>query len=308
LSVEDGNLSRLTSNGGPDLVAPAERSGPDCPRQCILVASDCPSADALKQDLQRHSYEASVASSGRAVLESHHDCDLILLDTDLPDLDGVSVCQFIRQESDVPIIGFTPAEAEVDRVLLLEAGCDDCIDMPYRARELVARIKAVLRRTGTSRRTESVGQEDCDRLEFGPLVIDSTRREARLGGSPLTLTRKEFDLLHKLATEPERIFQRQELMSDVWDYPADNRISVQESRTIDTHVSSLRGKLGNSEWITTIRGVGFRFGVPVSEPDAAFPESGAVCPSLESAQEPAALRSRLLNVRSANGSGTHIPW
>ncbi|MQS07214.1 response regulator [Streptomyces sp. IF17] len=212
--------------------------------------------------MQRHGYDAFVASSGGDVLETYHDCDLILLDTDLPDLDGISVCQAIRSDSEVPIIGFTPAEAEVDRVLLLEAGCDDCVEIPYRARELMARIKAIFRRTGPSRATEETDRGEHDRMEFGPLVIDSSRREVCLDGLPLALTRKEFDLLYTLATEPERIFQRPELMSLVWDYPVDTRIGVQASRTIDTHVSSLRGKLGSGEWITTIRGVGFRFGCP----------------------------------------------
>ncbi|MEU6083150.1 response regulator transcription factor [Streptomyces sp. NPDC047108] len=300
-------MRRVTANAGPNLVAPSGRNDHGRPQLRILIVSDCRSANELKQDIRRHGYDASVASSGQAVLESYHDCDLILLDTDLPDLDGVSVCEVIRQESDVPIIGFTASEAEVDRVLLLEAGCDDCVDIPYRARELVARIKAVLRRTGTSRRAEPSGQEDSDRLEFGPLVIDFPRREARLGGHRLTLTRKEFDLLHRLAAEPERIFQRHELMCDVWDYPADNRISAQASRTIDTHVSSLRGKLGNSEWITTIRGVGFRFGVPVSEPETA-PGTTTTRPGLEPAKDAVALRPRPLRMRSANGSGKHTPW
>lgn len=256
--------------------------------------------------MQRHGYDAFVAPSGGDVLEAYHDCDLILLDTDLPDLDGVSVCQAIRRDSEVPIIGFTPADAEVDRVLLLEAGCDDCVEIPYRARELVARIKAILRRTGTSRAPEEAGRGECDRLEFGPLVIDPSRRQACLDGRPLALTRKEFDLLYTLATEPERIFQRQELMSVVWDYPADTRISLQASRTIDTHVSSLRGKLGSSEWITTIRGVGFRFGVPVSGAEAS--ETGTARPRSEPMQEPVALRSRLLRMRSANGSARHSLW
>ncbi|MGY1456679.1 response regulator transcription factor [Streptomyces sp. SS8] len=270
------------------------------------MASGCPSADALRRDMQRHGFDAFVAPSGGDVLEAYHDCDLILLDTGLPDLDGVSVCQAIRGDSEVPIIGFTPAGAEVDRVLLLEAGCDDCVEIPYRARELVARIKAILRRTGTSRVPEETGRGEGDRLELGPLVIDPSRREACLYGRPLALTRKEFDLLYTLATEPDRIFQRQELMSVVWDYPADTRVSVQASRTIDTHVSSLRGKLGSSEWITTIRGVGFRFGVPASEADV--PGPGRARPGPEPVGEAVELRPKLLRMRSANGSARHGLW
>ncbi|MFI5940853.1 winged helix-turn-helix domain-containing protein [Streptomyces uncialis] len=305
MSGEGRNLRRITCVKGGPAAAQTERRGPAAPRPHILVASDCPSVETLKQDLQRHGYAAAIAASGSIALDTHHDSDLVLLDTDLPDLDGVSVCQFIRQVSDVPIIGFTSSEAEVDRVLLLEAGCDDCVDMPYRARELVARIKAVLRRTGTRNPTEPTTGGMTELLRFGPLVIDPKRREARLDGTTLTLTRKEFDLLHRLAAEPERIFQRQELMSDVWDYPADNRISVQESRTIDTHVSSLRGKLGNSEWITTIRGVGFRFGLSAAEPDQ--PAPGPVEPDRTPGVADLAL-PRLFKVRSSNGSARPGPW
>ncbi|MCK8679520.1 response regulator transcription factor [Streptomyces lichenis] len=306
MSVEDGNIRRLTAETEPTLVTPVQRGGFGHSRPRILVASDCPSTEALKQDMRRHGFDAWSAPRGRDVLESYQEYDLLLLDTNLPDLDGVSLCQAIRRESDLPIIGFTAADAEVDRVLLLEAGCDDCVEIPYRARELVARIKAVMRRTGTARRAEPAGQEDDAALEFGPLVIDTPRREARLGGRAISLTRKEFDLLHKLAQEPERIFQRQELMSDVWDYPASHRISAQASRTIDTHVSSLRGKLGNSEWIITIRGVGFRFGVPVPEDDTAVSDTGTTGPTRPAGAggDPLALRRpRLVRVRNANESG-----
>ncbi|MBW1600593.1 response regulator transcription factor [Streptomyces sp. JJ66] len=242
---------------------------PDGPSARILVASHCSSAGSLEQEITRHGYVADVATSGAAVLAAHREFDLVLLDTDLPDLDGVSVCQRIRRDSDIPIIAFTSASAEVDRVLLLEMGCDDCVERPYRPRELVARIKAVLRRTGPRRTAAELsrGGAGDDQLRYGPLLIEPVRREASLNGRSLTLTRKEFDLLHTLAAEPERVFERQELMSAVWDYPSDNRISAQASRTIDTHVSSLRGKLGDSDWITTIRGIGFRFGMCASAVD-----------------------------------------
>ncbi|NJQ03802.1 response regulator transcription factor [Streptomyces sp. PLAI1-29] len=250
--------------------------------------------------MQRHGYEASVAASGGAVLEMYHDYDLILLDADLPDLDGVSVCEIIRRTSDIPIIGFTAEAAEVDRVLLLESGCDDCVQRPYRARELVARIKAILRRTGTLRRAGARdGGADPDRLEFGTLVIVPSRREVELENVPLALTRKEFDLLHILAAEPDRIFGRQELMCEVWDYPEDNRITAQASRTIDTHVSSLRSKLGNSDWITTIRGVGFRFGVSAPEPaEAGSGADGARAAGGSAGGGPVPLRPRLVRLRS----------
>ncbi|MCX2968308.1 MULTISPECIES: response regulator transcription factor [Streptomyces] len=283
-------------------------NGHEHPTPRILVASACASVDVMKRDLARHGYDAEAVASGRAVLETHHDYDFILLDTDLPDLDGVSLCRALRQDSDVPIIGFTSNESEVDRVLLLEAGCDDCVDIPYRARELVARIKAILRRTEAARGPRAADPGEGERLEFGPLVIDPARREACLHGRGLPLTRKEFDLLHTLATEPERVFRRRELMFLVWDYPAGNRISAQASRTIDTHVSSLRGKLGHSEWVTTVRGVGFRFGVSAPGPDAAVPGAGADRPELGEAEEPLVLRPRLVSLRTANGSARQGSW
>lgn len=240
---------------------------------CVLVGTACDAAHALRRDLGRHGYETSLVGTGRELLDVFDAYDLILLDTDLPDLDGVSLCRGIRQRSEVPIIGFASGAAEVDTVLLLEAGCDDCIGWPYRERELVARINAVLRRTFSPRSPQGVRQmpTDGEELTFGPLVIDLSRREARFNGWRLALTRKEFDLLHTLAAEPDRIFRRHELMSEVWDYPQDNRISVQASRTIDTHVSSLRGKLGGSDWITTIRGIGFRFGGAAQDLPGAAP-------------------------------------
>lgn len=284
MSVNNGTIRSVGINGVKQLEH-------DHSRQRVLVGSDCGSAEPLRQDLQRHGFDATVVSLARTVLSSYNDYELVLLDTDLPDLDGVSVCRFIRQESELPIIGFTSSEAEVDRVLLLEAGCDDCVDIPYRSRELVARIRAVLRRSGTGR-GEGVGDRDrCGRLELGPLVIDVPRREVLLHDSRLVLTRKEFDLLCLLATEPDRIFRRQELMADIWNYPDDCKLSVQESRTIDTHVSSLRSKLGSSEWITTIRGVGFRFGTRA--PSCWAPSSGSPGP---------VIRRRSANVSDSPGS------
>ena len=252
----------------------------------ILIASDCSAVGILEQDVVRQNYRAKVATTGREVLETFAAYDLILLDTDLPDLDGVSISRAIRQISDIPIIAFASAD-ELDQVLLLEIGCDDCIQRPYRTRDLVARIKAVLRRTRAARhngepyavvppaavlRPAIVAGPDVARHEEPPkvvtigdrLVIKRSLREARLDGRLLELTRKEYDLLELLASEPGRIFDRSELMTTVWDYPPGKRINAQASRTIDTHVSSLRRKLGHRDWITNVRGVGFRLDVPVS--------------------------------------------
>ncbi|OJF15663.1 response regulator transcription factor [Couchioplanes caeruleus] len=263
--------------------------GATAPGARILIASDCPAVETVRQDVMRQNYSASVATSGRAVLETFASYDLILLDTDLPDLDGVSVSRAIRQISTIPIIAFASAD-ETDQVLLLETGCDDCIERPYRARDLIARIKAVLRRAAPERfpaldypaadlagpprpravpqpveaRHDAVPYEDQGNVVSvgNRLVINPALREARLDGRVLNLTRKEYDLLELLASAPGRIFNRTELMTKIWEYPAGKRINAQASRTIDTHVSSLRGKLSHRDWIANVRGVGFRLDVP----------------------------------------------
>ncbi|XTZ15320.1 response regulator transcription factor [Micromonospora echinospora] len=276
-SLTLGNAEHLTS------------PGPAVPGARILIASDCPAVEILRQDVVRQNYSATIATTGRAVLETFASYDLILLDTDLPDLDGVSVSRAIRQISTIPIIAFASAD-EIEKVLLLETGCDDCIERPYRTRDLIARIKAVLRRAALAQfhtaqypaavppaparhrvvppppgaGHDTVPHEDHGRIVSvaDRLVINPALRESRLDGRLLALTRKEYDLLELLASAPGRIFDRAELMTKIWDYPAGMPINAQSSRTIDTHVSSLRRKLGHRDWIANVRGVGFRLDVP----------------------------------------------
>ncbi|WP_233510670.1 response regulator transcription factor [Actinomadura craniellae] len=226
----------------------------------ILVVADCSAVAYLVEDMRWHGFDAHAAKSGTGAMEEYADYDVLLLDVDLPDLDGLAVCRTIRATSDIPIIGFTSQPSELDQVLCLEAGCDDCIEKPYRSRELVARINAVMRRVRVT--DGEPGRQDGQRLSLGPLSIDSVAREVRLHDRLVGTTRKEFDLLRLLAAEPEKVFSREELMTEIWDHPAEADVSPQASRTIDTHVSSLRGKLGGGGWITTVRGVGFRFGGP----------------------------------------------
>jgi DNA-binding response OmpR family regulator len=204
----------------------------------LVVENAAPAADCLVNGLRRHGYEAESVDSGAKALQSHGCADLLLLDLDLPDLDGLEVCQGIRASSDTPIIAVTARGSELDRVLGLRAGADDYMVKPYGFLELLARIEAV-----TS----------------GSLRIDVRTREVRLDGRHVEMTRKEFDLLYLLASQPDGVVSREQLMAEVWD---DSR--SRPGRTIDTHVSSLRGKLGSSSWITTVRGVGFRFGGSVT--------------------------------------------
>lgn len=216
----------------------------------LVVENETAAADALVQGLMRQGHRAERVNTGGEALRVHHRADLVLLDLDLPDLDGLEVCRGIRAISDTPIITVTARGSELDRVLGLQAGSDDYLVKPYGFRELLARIEAVMRRSGP--RTDMARA-----ISHGPLHIDATTREVTLDGDPVELTRKEFDLLHLLATHPGSIVSRRQLMAQIW-----GDTWSQRGRTIDTHVSSLRGKLGSSSWIVTVRGVGFRLGHP----------------------------------------------
>ncbi|MDN3264567.1 response regulator transcription factor [Streptomyces sp. CSDS2] len=222
--------------------------------QVLLAESDRRSGEELRLALRRHGYEMEVADSGASALLSYGEFDLVLLDLELPDIDGLEVCRTIRRESDVPIISFTGNGAEIDRVLSLQAGSDDCIVKPFGMRELLARIEAVMRRSAVRFRRDRA-------ISHGSLRIDGEGRQIFLEGESVKLTRKEFDLLHLLASQPSVVFTREELMRQVWGAKAGGgALGVSLSRTIDTHVSSIRSKLGSSDWIITVRGVGFRFG------------------------------------------------
>ncbi|MFD8593137.1 response regulator transcription factor [Streptomyces sp. NPDC059637] len=218
--------------------------------QVLVVEKEPCTAEALVQKLRRHGYRAESVATGAKALQAHHGCDLVLLDLELPDLDGLEVCRNIRATCDTPIIMVTDRNSELDRVLGLQAGSDDYLAKPYGFRELMARMEAVMRRARPQRPAERV-------VTHGPLCIDALMREVQLDGRRIEVTRKEFDLLHLLASRPEAVISRRQLMGQVWDDSWS-----QPGRTIDTHVSSLRNKLGSSSWIVTVRGVGFRLGHP----------------------------------------------
>ncbi|MDH6435235.1 DNA-binding response OmpR family regulator [Streptomyces sp. SAI-144] len=215
----------------------------------LVVENEERSAKALVQDLIRRGYRAESVATGSQALQVHHQADLILLDLDLTDLDGLEVCRGIRATSDTPIIAVTERGSELDRVLGLQAGSDDYMVKPYGFHELLARIGAVMRRVRPSQTARTI--------EHGPMRIDAVTRKVTVHGLPVDLTRKEFDLLHLLAMQPGAVVSRRQLMTQVWDDAWSHK-----GRTIDTHVSSLRGKLGSSNWIVTVRGVGFRLGNP----------------------------------------------
>jgi DNA-binding response OmpR family regulator len=214
----------------------------------ILVVGE--EGEVLAAGLRRHGHEVVTVETGAAAWGAHAEAELVLLDFTLPDGGGVAVCRRIRSACEVPVIVFTESHAEFDRVQALRAGADDCVDKPYGFRELLARIDVVMRRARAcvpGRRTA---------VTIGALRIDAASREVILRDRQIDLTRKEFDLLHYLALHPDTVVTRHRLMTEIWK----NQASARPSRTIDTHLRSLRTKLGRNGWIVTVRGVGFRIG------------------------------------------------
>jgi two-component system response regulator RegX3 len=216
----------------------------------ILVVEDEDSiADPLVEGLRREGYDVSRVATGEGALEAAA-ADLVLLDLRLPDIDGFDVCRQLRERSRVPIIVLTARGEEADRVVGLELGADDYIVKPYGLRELIARIRAVMRRTASF---GGAGEP----LRVAGLEVDERARRATLDGIELELTPKEFDLLAALARDPGAAVSRQRLLAEVW-----QTSWYGSAKTIDVHVAALRRKLGDPGWIETVRGVGFRLRVP----------------------------------------------
>lgn len=206
--------------------------------------------------LEREGYSTLQASAGRAALaliESEQP-DLIVLDVMLPEVDGYSILTELRRRADVPVILLTARTEETDRVLGLELGADDYVVKPFSPRELAARVRTVLRRTGRSESTVPMAS-----LEFDGLEIDGRSREVRVDGRPVELTAKEFDLLAFLAAAPKQVFSRSQLLEQVWDSSAD----WQDASTVTVHIRRIRRKIerdpNEPRWIATVWGVGYRF-------------------------------------------------
>lgn len=215
----------------------------------LLVEDDDAIAGPLAKGLAREGFEVDRVGTGAAALAADP-ADLVLLDLGLPDLDGYEVCRRLRAESEVPIIVITARGDEVDRVVGLELGADDYVVKPFGFRELVARIRAV------SRRTSARGEGEADPvLRSGPIEVDTRTRRVTVGGVEVDLTRKEFDLLALLALDPGATRTRDEILEEVWDAHW-----YGPTKTLDVHVASLRKKLGDPTLIETVRGVGFRLG------------------------------------------------
>jgi DNA-binding response OmpR family regulator len=220
----------------------------------ILVVDDEPDAvELIKFNLKAAGYDVATAADGEEALKKARSLlpNLIILDLMLPEVDGLEVCKILRRDarvSSVPIIMLTAKAAEIDRVLGLELGADDYVTKPFSPRELVLRVKRLLR----------VGQatdEAADEIVFKELVLNIPKHQALVKGKPLELTATEFKLITVLAKRRGRVQSREQLLQDVWEY--DNLI---DTRTVDTHMRRLREKLGSAaKYLDTVRGVGYRF-------------------------------------------------
>jgi DNA-binding response OmpR family regulator len=216
----------------------------------ILVVDDAPNiVELLRLYLEGAGYATVVATDGPSAVELHrkHRPDLVILDVMLPGMDGFEVCRAIRREADTPVLMLTARTDDVDAIVGLELGADDYVTKPFNPRALVARVKAILRRTdGTVR----LGRP----IEVGTLRIEPRRREVFVGDRGVDLRAREFDLLAALARDPGVVLSREALLEDVWgtDFAG-------ETRTVDVHVSELRKKLGpEGPTIESVRGVGYR--------------------------------------------------
>ena len=220
----------------------------------ILLVEDDPSVAASVIDgLINASMEVEHVATGKDAISKalSDDFELVLLDLGLPDMDGQDVCRTIHEKSTTPIIILSARSEEIDRVLALEFGADDFMVKPFGMRELVARIRAVARRTGPADTAPSTATQ-----EIGPLNIDRRTQKVFVNGQDVYLTPKEFDLLAYLASDPGAVYRRNDIMSEVWDT---NWYGT--TKTVDAHIAALRKKLGNPEWIEAVRGVGFRLQV-----------------------------------------------
>jgi DNA-binding response OmpR family regulator len=219
----------------------------------LVVEDDASVADGILDGLAQANLEAlhvSTGAAGLAALSSYLP-DLVLLDLGLPDMDGTDVCRSIRANSQTPIIVVSARDDEIDRVVALEMGADDYVVKPFGMRELVARIRAV------SRRTAPAAPEVAAQRVFGSLVVDPRSQRVTLEGQALHLTAKEFELLLYLSEDPGAVFRRAEILRDVW---STNWYGT--TKTLDAHIAAIRKKLGDPGWIESVRGVGFRFGEP----------------------------------------------
>ncbi|MGM0602144.1 MAG: response regulator transcription factor [Bacillota bacterium] len=222
-------------------------------KKVLVVDDDAHIREILNDYLSFEKFEvflAKDAEEASAVLQQEN-IDIMILDIMLPDEDGWEFCQRIRPEYDIPIIFLSAKDRSVDKITGLELGADDYVTKPFSPREIVARIKAVLRRTTDI-------DEDQNILEYENLVINYDHHSVTAAGEDIKLTPKEFSLLWKLAKSPKKVFSRERLLKSIWGYDF-----FGDARTVDSHIKSLRNKLGDaaSDYIKTVWGVGYKFDV-----------------------------------------------
>jgi two-component system response regulator RegX3 len=221
----------------------------------LIVEDEASFSEALAFLLTKEGFETAVAEDGRQAISMFNadGADLILLDLMIPEVSGVEVCRTIRTQSQVPIIMLTAKDAEIDKVVGLELGADDYVTKPYSSRELIARIKAVLRRG----QGEDGSNQDQDLLEVGPIRLNIGKHQVFVSGNPVALPLKEFELLEFLMRNSGRVLTRSQLIDRVWggDYYGD-------TKTLDVHIKRLRAKVesdpANPVLIQTIRGLGYK--------------------------------------------------
>lgn len=223
----------------------------------LVVDDEIAIAEIIQYNLTREGYEVKIAQDGKEGLDvfSKEDFDLIILDVMMPKIDGFTVLKEIRKNKNTPIIMLTAKEEEVDKILGLELGADDYVVKPFSMRELIARVKAILRRCDF----EMESSENPEVIEAGDLVIDLNKYEIKKRDKVIDLTLREYELLKFLASNKDQVFSREELLEEVWDYDYYGDI-----RTVDVTVRRLREKIEDKDkdfkYILTKRGVGYYFG------------------------------------------------
>lgn len=222
-------------------------------KKILLVEDDKTLLDVLRYNLEREGYQIVTSTDGAEALKVFRTLspDLVVLDIMLPGLDGFEVCRILRQESSVPVLMLTARTQEIDRVLGLEFGADDYMTKPFSIRELIARTKAILRRSEAQ-------VEATNKLISGDLVIDLKEHQARLGDKEIALSPKEFELLSYLIRHRKRVFSRDYLLEKIWGYDFEG-----DDRTVDVHIHWLRQKIetdpSRPERLLTVRGFGYKF-------------------------------------------------
>jgi DNA-binding response OmpR family regulator len=244
------------------LIPEAPPSGGDLGYRALVVDDEAPLADVVASYLQREHFEVTVRHTGADALAVARevDPDVVVLDLGLPGIDGLEVCRQLRTFSDAYVVMLTARDTEMDTIVGLSVGADDYVTKPFSPRELVARIRAMLRRPRTaSAAPRPLSAGEAPARAFGPLSIDIAGRQLFLDGEPIALTRTEFDILAALSSRPGVVWSRRQLIDAVWGEPW-----VGNDHLVDVHVGHLRRKLGDDptdpRFVFTVRGVGYRMG------------------------------------------------